>query len=139
MYLKSFSINPRSLLVKIVLAAALLSLVSCQNDNRIEIPAADKFTVSAIGTPIPPGTDLTTIRLAHNGSGALWTNNSDVTMLIAVSNTITTIPPKQGFLFVLPPDTYQFYVYSAGANPKAYTEKIDDGKIRYLYLMPPPQ
>jgi hypothetical protein len=72
--------------------------------------------------------------LAQDESGIFMINQTGAQVQIVVSSTIATIPAGSSFLFVLPPDTYQFYIYEPGIAPWAYTEAALGGKLRYVYL-----
>jgi hypothetical protein len=114
----------------------LLILACCQSGNGIEIPPESQFSAPALGTPIPINLGLSPVSLPANDSGALIVNNSSAAVRVVISNTITTIEPKAGFLFVLPAGSYPVYIYGLENAPKMHVEKIDQGKIRYVYLMP---
>src|SRR5512144_3214459 len=86
-----------------------LALGSCQADNQIDVPQETQFHNPAVGTPVPIGAGMSPVSLPNDGSGALFINNASLQVRIAVSNTIVTINPKEGFLFVLPAGSYQFY------------------------------
>ena len=89
-----------------------------------------------MGTPMSAGADVTQIRLPPNSSGVLFVNQMGRPVRVVVSETITTISAAQSFLFVLPANTYQFYVYETGASPKQRSERTEEGQIRYVYLVP---
>ena len=55
---------------------------------------------------------------------------------VVLSDTIATIPPTYGYLFVLAPGTYNFYVYESDNGPTVRTETIKPGKVRYVYIYP---
>ena len=101
------------------------------------LPAASDFTVPAIGTPIPGGhEESVSFDLAADQSGALMINQTGHRIQVAISNTITSLGVGEDFLFVLAPGTYQFYIYRSDSTPYVHTEKLEAGKLRYLYLTP---
>jgi len=55
---------------------------------------------------------------------------------VVINNTITTLDITKGFLFILPPQTYELYVYGLSDRPVARSEQVEAGKTRYFYLMP---
>ena len=83
-----------------------------------------------------PGGHEESIRpdLPSDHSGALIINQTGLSIQIAVSNTIATLPPGQDFLFALPPGPYQFYIYEPDSAPRIQTEALEGGKLRYLYI-----
>ena len=117
-----------------VLLAVVLS--GCQTGDRIEIPPEAQFQIPALGTPIPVGAGSVPVTLPNDGSGALFINNASLPVRVVVSNTITSIQPTAGFLFVLPAGSYQFYIYGLESLPQLHTEIIAQSKIRYVYLLP---
>lgn len=125
-----------SLLILVLLA---LALGGCQAGDQINAPQETQFQIPAVGTPVPIGAGTTPVSLPNNGSGALFINNASLQVRVAVSNTIVTIDPKKGFLFVLPAGSYQFYIYGLEPAAQIDTEKIEQGKVRYVYLLPPLQ
>jgi hypothetical protein len=116
-----------------------LALNGCQTGDQIEIPAETQFQTPALGTPVPISAGLSPATLPNNGSGVLFINNANVQVRVVVSNTIVSIQPKAGFLFVLPSGSHQFYIYGLEPLPQLHTENIEPGKIRYVYLLPPLQ
>lgn len=101
------------------------------------IPSQNDFTVPAIGTLIPGGhEEAVSLDLPANRSGALVVNQTGFRIQVAVSNTITSLAVGEDFLFMLTPGTYQFYIYRPDSVPYVYTETLDGGKMRYLYLTP---
>jgi hypothetical protein len=101
------------------------------------LPAASDFTTPAVGTPIPGGhEESVSFDLAADQSGALVINQTGHRIQVAVSNTITSLGIGEDFLFVLAPDTYQFYIYRSDSAPYVHSEKLEAGKLRYLYLTP---
>ena len=118
----------------IVICGLALSLLLIGCGGR-QIPAASEFQIPAVGTLIPgqheeavqptPGSDT---------GGVLMINQIGVEVQVAVSSTITAIPNGSSFFFVLPPATYDFYIYQPDKKPWAHTEVVTGGKIRYVYL-----
>ena len=124
----------RRIVSLVVVLTALLTLAGCQSLPP-SIPAASEFQVQAIGTLMPGGHDeIVQPHFAPNSGGALFINETGFKVQIAVSGTIATLPIAQDFLFILPPGAYQFYLYQPDLGPRAYTETIVDGKLRYVYL-----
>ena len=101
------------------------------------LPAVGDFTVPAVGTLIPGGHEESiSPDLAPDRSGALMINQTGLRIQVAVSNTITTVAAGEDFLFALAPGTYRFYIYRPDSVPYVHTEKLEAGKLRYLYLTP---
>ncbi len=100
-----------------------------------QVPAASDFKLPAIGTPMPGGHEES-IRpdLSPDQSGALVINQTGLSIQVAVSNTLTTLPIGQDFLFVLPPAAYEFYIYEPNSAPRVHKETLESGKLRYIYL-----
>jgi hypothetical protein len=124
--------------LSLILVLFTLALGGCQADNQIKAPSEDQIRTPAVGTPIPAGAGLSPVTLPDNGSGALFVNNASVKVRVVVSNTIASIDPRKGFLFVLPPGSYQFFIYDLEPTVQVSIEKIDPNKVRYVYLLPPP-
>jgi hypothetical protein len=102
---------------------------------RPSIPPASQFQVPAVGTLVPDQqVEAVTPVLSQNESGVFMINQTGAQVQIVVSSTIATIPAGSSFLFVLPPDTYQFYIYEPGIAPWTHTEATLGGKLRYVYL-----
>jgi hypothetical protein len=120
----------------LIFVLLIVALSGCQTGDRLEIPPETQFQVPALGTPIPVGAGSSSVTLPDNGSGALFINNAGTQVRVVVSNTIVSIQPTAGFLFVLPAGSYQFYIYGLESLPQLHTEKIEPGKIRYVYLLP---
>lgn len=125
----------RRIVVAIVLTGILGSmLLGC--NSLPPVPPAEQFTQIPIGTPIPYEQHGAPVTLPPGMSGAMFVNQKTTPIRVAVSDTITTIIPGQTFLFILPPASYQFYVYEVDAPNSARTENLELGKVRYLYLLP---
>jgi hypothetical protein len=117
-----------TLLLGIVFASLL---TSC----RSSIPPVSQFLSPAVGTLVPgQREEAIAPTLSQNESGVLMVNQTGAQVQIVVSSTIATIPAGSSFLFVLPPDTYQFYIYEPGQTPWAHNESALGGKLRYVYL-----
>jgi len=99
------------------------------------VPAANEFKLPAIGTPMPGGHEES-VRpdLPPDQSGALVINQTGLSIQVAVSNTLATLPIGQDFLFVLPPAAYEFYIYEPNNAPRVHKETLESGKLRYIYL-----
>jgi len=120
----------RSTVVACGLVLALL-LGSCAR----QIPSADQFQVPAAGLPVPAGFEGSfTPDLPPGQSGALIINQTGLSIQVAVSNTIATLPANQSFFFSLPSGTYEFFIYEPDSAPRVHSEKLEDGKLRYLYI-----
>ncbi len=121
---------------RVVLFAGLeiLVLISCRSAN---IPAVESFTVQAKGTLLPAEAASHAVSLPVGASGVAMFNNSPTTVRIVVSDTVTNILPAQGFLFILPPREYQFYIYYTNGPSQVYVERVEQGKVRYVYLVAP--
>ncbi len=122
-----------------VLMLLALALSGCQTGNQIEIPPETQFQTPAVGTPVPISAGLSPATLPNNGSGVLFINNANVQVRVVVSETIVSIQPKAGFLFVLPSGSHQFYIYGLEPLAQLHTENVEPGKVRYVYLLPPVQ
>jgi hypothetical protein len=112
----------------------LMFLVSCQSPQP-SVPPASEFRIPAVGTPLPSGhEEALNPEIASGTSGVLFVNQTGLHVQVAVSDTIATIPVGEDFLFILPPDTYQFYLYQPDLAPRIHTETTTAGKVRYVYL-----
>ena len=101
------------------------------------IPPASQFQIPAVGTPMPGGhEEAVRPDLPPEVGGALFVNQTGYQLQVAVNNTIATIPISNDFLFILPPGTHDFYVYQPNVPPRLYTEKLEGGKMRYVYWFP---
>jgi hypothetical protein len=124
----------RRIIALAVILIALLVLAGCQN-SAPRIPPASQFQIPAVGTSILGGYEETIQpELPSGQSGALFINQTGFPLQVAVSNTITTLPIGQGFLFMLPAGSYEFYIYGPDNAPRVHAEKLEDGKLRYLYI-----
>jgi hypothetical protein len=111
-----------------------LFLAGC---GRQSLPAAGEFHIPAVGTLIPgQHEEAVKPELVADVGGILMINQIGVEVQVAVSSTITTIPNGSSFLFLLPPTTYDFYIYQPGKAPLLHTEAVPSGRIRYVYLSP---
>jgi hypothetical protein len=119
--------------VQLLCGAALCLIVAgCSRD---QIPPADQFQAPAIGTLLPEQHEES-VRpdLAADVGGVLMINQTGVEVRVAVSSTIAAIPANSSFLFLLPPNIYQFYIYEPGMAPWSHSETVAGGKMRYVYL-----
>lgn len=116
--------------------ALLAILAGCSSQSSpTRIPPVDQFTIPAVGMLMPPGPEEAVKPDLPSGSGGvLAINQTGVEVKVVVSNTLATIPAGNMFLFVLPPDTYQFFVYQPNAAPRLFVEQTQGGKMRYVYL-----
>ena len=88
-----------------------------------------------MGTLVPgEHEEAVTPAFSQGVSGVLMVNQTGAQVQVVVSATIATIPAGSSFLFVLPPNTYQFYIYEPGVAPWVHTETTLRGKMRYVYL-----
>ena len=110
---------------------SVVSLVACGTRT----PAAKDFTLPANGTLMQGGHEETVQPVVPAGqSGALVVNQTGFPIQVAVSNTIASLPIGHDFLFSLPPGAYEFYIYEPDSVPRVHTEKLEDGRLRYLYI-----
>lgn len=124
---------PKLIRSTIVVCGLVLSLLltGCAR----QIPPADQFQVPAIGLPVPAGFEGSFApELPPGQSGALIINQTGLSIQVAVSSTIATLPANQSFFFSLPSGTYEFFIYEPDSAPRSHTEKLEDGKLRYLYI-----
>lgn len=121
-------------LICLLLMGLIPALAACAPSTP-SIPPADQFTQPAIGTPIARITDEVFTVPSDSGGVAIY--NQQVTPIrVAIDNTITTITPTQGFLFVVSPGSHDFYVYETNGPASIRSEQVEAGKIRYVYLLP---
>ena len=115
----------------LLMVLSVVSLVACGT----RAPAAKDFTLPASGTLMQGGHEETVQPVLPAGqSGVLVINQTGFPIQVAVSNTIASLPIGQDFLFSLPPGAYEFYIYEPNSVPRVHTEKLEDGKLRYLYI-----
>jgi hypothetical protein len=131
--------NKQSIRVKRIMGFIifLLSISGCTSygSRHVNIPSVDEFKVPAIGTLIPgKHEESISSTLSSEIGGILFVNQSGVEVKVAVSSTIATLPAGSNFLFILPPSTYQFYLYPAAAASWAYSDTVTASSIRYVYL-----
>ena len=120
----------------LLLLVNLLSISCSSTNNSIVIPPEEKFTIPAVGTLIPVGGGTHQLSIPHDVGGSLVVNNTEAEIRVVVSDTIATIKPTQGFLFILPPGTYQYYIYGLGTS-KIYVDQVQGNKVRYVYISSP--
>jgi hypothetical protein len=116
----------------------VMALTGCAVQPSIN-PPVEQFSIQAVGTPIPTGQDAVPVNLPAGTSGVMIVNNKPVALQVVVSNTIATIMPAQGFLFILPPSTYQIYLYDPSGPIGSRVERTDSGKVRYMYITTVPR
>jgi hypothetical protein len=109
-----------------------LGLAGCAGEN---IPPADQFKSSPIGTPLPQGAELKPLQVPQDSGAVLFLNQAGSPIRVAVNGAITDIRVQESFLFVLPPGTQRFYIYEIDAKPKVYIQQVEKGKIRYVYYL----
>ena len=127
----------RTLTVLIGTSVCLWLLIACA-PPAISVPPMSQFTQPAIGTPIPTNLSASPVDLPPDSSGVAFYNQKGGLIHVVLSNTnsIVAIPPTSGYLFVLDPGTYDFYVYEGDNGPSAHTETVEPGKVRYVYIYP---
>ena len=100
------------------------------------IPPASQFTIPAVGLPVNDATLAQSFKLPP-GNGGLWFfNQTGNDVQVVISNTIATLGITKGFLFILPPQPYELYIYGLSDRPLARSEQVEAGKTHYVYLMP---
>ena len=105
--------------------------------NSNQIPPIEHFQNLAVGTPVPYTTSpMPSFELPPASGGILFLNGMNGVVHVAVSDTMSTIATGYGFLFILPPQTYDFYIYGLVDYPVARSERVEEGKVRYVYLTP---
>jgi hypothetical protein len=115
----------------LILSVITVAIIGC----RPQIPDASNFAVPAVGTLMSGGHEESIqANLLPDQSGALIINQTGLQIQVAVSNTIAELPIGQDFLFVLPPSTYEFYIYEPNSSPFIHKETLESGKLRYLYI-----
>jgi hypothetical protein len=112
-------------------------LPSIQPDQSFKpIPPISQFTLPARGIPINDAQQVSGISLP-SGNGGLWfVNQTGNTVQVVVSDTIATLGVAKGFLFIVPPQTYDLYIYGLSDRPVTKSERVEEGKTRYIYLVP---
>jgi hypothetical protein len=127
-------VDPRKKALAIwVVVGVLAALSACTSP----IPRPDQITVPAVGTLMPSGHEEGVHpNLSPEQAGALFVNQTGMSLQIVVSDTIASISLAQDFLFILPPGTYQFYIYEPDVPPRAYPQTLEAGKMRYIYITP---
>lgn len=117
----------------IVLSAGVLMLMGLDACATTP-PRPDQVPSPAVGTLVPGGhEEAVDVALPPGMSGVLFANQTNFPLRVIVNNTSVTIPSAQDFKFILPPGEIQFYVYESGFVPRVHTEKLDAGKLRYVY------
>lgn len=109
-------------------------LIACTPPSPA-IPPAEQFTQPAIGLPLSRITG-DPVFVPDGSSGVAFYNQKVTPIRVAISDTIITITPTQGFLFVVSPGVHDFYVYETDGPASIRTEQVEAGKVRYVYLLP---
>lgn len=120
-----------------ILAAGVglaLALTACTPPTPA-IPPPDQFTQPAMGMPLPRITG-DPLFVPPDSGGIAFYNQKIAPVRVAISSTITTITPTQGFLFIVSPGTHDFYVYESDGPASIRTEQVEAGKVRYVYILP---
>jgi hypothetical protein len=99
------------------------------------IPPVEHFNMPAVGTPIPEVTGAHYADMPPGTGGVLYLNSLRP-IQVAVNETIVTILPGQGFLFILPPGNHEFYIYGMIDKPVSKTERVEAGKVVNVQLYP---
>jgi hypothetical protein len=122
-----FGHNMRNLLIAL---CCTLALSACSQT------AEPKFTSLAVGTVVPNGEEARLAPLPVGMGGALLVNRSENPIRVVISDTLATIPSGQGFLFILPPATYDVQVFKTDTDgPLRREESVSEGKTRYVYIL----
>ena len=116
----------------------LIILAGCAA-QPIPNPPVEQFSKPAVGTPIPAGKDAAPVNLPAGASGVMVVNNKPISIRVAVSDTIATISPTEGYLFILPPATYQLFLYDLNGPIGNQVEQTEAGKVRYVYVTTVPR
>jgi hypothetical protein len=136
---KRIMMRTDSLIIRTICGAVgLFVLVSCAAQPAPN-PPIEQFSKPAVGTPIPPNQDTAPVKLPTGASGVMVVNNKPVPLQVVVSDTIATIMPTQGFLFILPPSTYQIYLYDSSGPIGNRVERTEADKVRYVYITTVPR
>jgi hypothetical protein len=123
-------VSCKKLLALKVVILLLATLSACTPP----IPRPDQVSTPAVGTLLPGGHEESIdTELPSGMSGMLFANQTSFPVQVIVDNTIVTIPSGQDFRFVLPPGEHQFYVYEPGFAPRTHVERLEVGKLRYVY------
>jgi hypothetical protein len=115
-----------------VMPGILAGIAGCAGDP---IPPVDHFMATPVGTLLPGGEEMKPLQVPPESSGVVFLNQSGSPIRVAVNNTITEVPVKQGFVFLLPPGAHKFYIYDMKGGARIYNEKVDQGKFRYVYYV----
>ncbi len=115
---------------------AMVAVVSAACNSQPSIPPLSQFTRPAVGTPIPPKMIAAPLPVPPDGGGVAFYNQKGALIHVVLSDSISIISPTYGFLFPLAPGTYNFYVYESDAGASLQTEKVEQGKVRYVYIYP---
>jgi hypothetical protein len=131
-------LRPLQMVIFSLCVGGLSTLAACAAPTApaVTIPSVNQFTKAAIGTPVPPRLSNQPVNVPPDKSGVAFFNQKMGIIRVALSDTITTITPTFGFLYILPPGTYNFYVYETDIPPSVRTEQTEAGKARYVYLLP---
>ena len=123
-------ISRKKLLRLWIIVLVLVALSACTPT----IPRPDQVSNLAVGTLLPGGhEEAVDVELPAGMGGLLFVNQTPFPVHVIVDNTIVTIPAAQDFKFILPLGEHQFYVYEAGFAPRVHVEKLEVGKLRYVY------
>jgi hypothetical protein len=124
----------RMLAVLVGTSISLWLLIGCTSPTPV-IPPAEQFTQPAVGLPLPRITG-DPMFVPGGSSGVVFYNQKITPIRVAISNTITTITPTQGFLFVVSPGLHDFYVYEIDGPASIRSEQVEADKVRYVYVLP---
>lgn len=124
-----------SVLAVLMSAGLCLWLLSACAPLAPSIPAPEQFTQPAIGVPLPRVTSVQ-LKVTDDKGGVVFYNQKLTPIRVAITDTITTITPTQGFAFVVSPGAYTFYIYETDGPASIRTEQVEAGKVRYVYILP---
>lgn len=124
----------RTCIALVFTSICLWLLIACTPPSPA-IPPAEQFTQPAIGLPLSRITG-DPVFVPDGSSGVAFYNQKVTPIRVAISDTIITITPTQGFLFVVSPGVHDFYVYETDGPASIRTEQVEAGKVRYVYLLP---